>query len=474
MTTTMKKQAGALLALIVALTTMSFTPAGANHHGDPGYNTARTLLRDARHEINYVNDHLNADPQATAAEKNDAAIAIYASASLANKIGDLYACCPAKTTLQDDLAGARLLMAGVQNELNARGASSDEINDANIVVFALASLKNKLDSRPPVGGSGYVMLSPAEVQALGPIPQSVYNAAAGSVTAQLWDNNSDADANTWANALIAVKNNDQNARNKAIQGIQSLRTATQFDRSLQLARNLSMYAWAASLLDYHGEDDVFTAYLTKPLGGHSGGTNVLTTARLSASNWGAMASEAVLSVALLTGNTTLAQEMVDIHKCWTGDCRGPFNPSNMNSTWHYTSVDANKRGINPRGATKNGLNIDGVQPEDQRRQDPSTCCVPVANTPYPWEGLGPRVITAVIANHAGLLPNQRTGDDGIRRAVIWNYNFGGTTLSGDDRTWGHLLRRYHDLSYLVPAEYSQDDEAQIFKSGAFFSYTHAS
>jgi hypothetical protein len=67
-------------------------------------------------------------------------------------------------------------------------------------------------------------------------------------------------------------------------------------------------------------------------------------------------------------------------------------------SWH---LDANNpRGINPLGAVKQGVNIDGVLPDDMRRGGSFTTGCP-AGTGYPWEALQGVVVQAELLYRQG-------------------------------------------------------------------------
>jgi hypothetical protein len=73
------------------------------------------------------------------------------------------------------------------------------------------------------------------------------------------------------------------------------------------------------------------------------------------------------------------------------------------SVWRHDlswQADAdNPVGINPVGARKDGLSIDGALPEEMRRGGPFQ--VPPMPTSYPWEGLQGAVVEAVVLDRAG-------------------------------------------------------------------------
>jgi len=90
--------------------------------------------------------------------------------------------------------------------------------------------------------------------------------------------------------------------------------------------------------------------------------------------------------------------------------------------------------INPKGAEKRGLNIDGIMPDDMRRG--TSFRNPPVHTGYAWEALQGIVSGARILERSGL-SIWEVADSAIYRAgyalqVRWENEFGGWKAEGDD------------------------------------------
>ncbi len=103
-------------------------------------------------------------------------------------------------------------------------------------------------------------------------------------------------------------------------------------------------------------------------------------------------------------------------------------------TWH---ADPNEyREINPKGAVKDGLDIDGILPDDMRRNGSFQNPPPLPTTSYHWEVLQGILVAARIFDRVGM-PIWTVADSAIYRAfhvleVRWEKEYGGWAAAGDD------------------------------------------
>ncbi|MEP7189994.1 MAG: hypothetical protein ABI901_12455, partial [Roseiflexaceae bacterium] len=112
-------------------------------------------------------------------------------------------------------------------------------------------------------------------------------------------------------------------------------------------------------------------------------------------------------------------------------------------------ADASKPvGINPKGATKNGRNVDGVLPDDQRRAGGFTWPAPKEN--YVWEALQGAVVQAELLSHAGY-DAWNWSDRAMWRAVNWEYTVNGFPATGDDTFEIYIINHAYGSSFSVGA-----------------------
>jgi hypothetical protein len=119
-------------------------------------------------------------------------------------------------------------------------------------------------------------------------------------------------------------------------------------------------------------------------------------------------------------------------------------------------------GINPKGATRNGQNVDGVLPDDMRRGGPLR--FPPGKTKYVWEALQGAIVQAEILYRAGY-DTWEWEDRAILRAVEFLYRIG-WKAEGDDTWQIWLVNRRYGTS--LPTS----DKARPGKNMGWTDWTH--
>lgn len=304
-----------------------------------------------------------------------------------------------------------------------------------VVVLVLATVAcEPIQPRPNRG----FWLTPAELEALpmsGVAWDRLVEAAEGEWgLPDLSDNNANSDVDTLAGALVAARTGDRALADRVRLHIAlGVATVEPEARVLELSRNITSYIIAADLVGLTpANDDAFRAWLrdllTRPLQGHSGGTDLVTTAMRSGNNWGTMARAAVTAAALYLEDDALLVRVANAHSGWLGVTTD--HEIRWSSTgWHVSTPPA---GVNRPGTQIAGQNVSGVQPEEQRRTgEPGSGSIPKGS--YPWEGLQGAVVTGVLLHRAGVL-DINAGDKALARAATWLTYDNENPAEGDD-TW---------------------------------------
>ncbi len=250
----------------------------------------------------------------------------------------------------------------------------------------------------------------------------------------LSDNNSKHDTSTLAGALVAVRTGNSALAAKTRRSIMSVTRVTSYKRVLEMSRNITSYVIAADIVDLSaGDDAVFKRFIsglrTKPLQGHSGGDDLLSTALRSANNWGAMARAAVVAIDIYIGSSGQLAYVAQTHRAWLGE-RVPSSLKYGDTGWQGNGSPS---GINRRGAVVSGRSADGILPEDQRRTGEPSSNRAAPQGSYPWEGLQGATVTGVLLHRAGLV-SINAGDRALQRAYSWLTYTNNNPAEGDD-TW---------------------------------------
>lgn len=194
-------------------------------------------------------------------------------------------------------------------------------------------------------------------------------------------------------------------------------------RTLEQGRNLAPIAIALDSVGDHSLDSLLLRerdYKATEQG------SVIDCHKKRPNNWGTVAGLARVAVDAHIGDTTDLSAAVKIHQGWLGD-RSKY----AGFSYGDTSWQANPSlpvGINPKNATKSGILIDGVLPDDQRR----TKSFPTwYNENYVWQALGEVAATQFILNAAGYPDVFEWSDAAVTRAYARYaaHNFG---CDGDD------------------------------------------
>ncbi|RIL10148.1 hypothetical protein DCC79_08890 [bacterium] len=257
-------------------------------------------------------------------------------------------------------------------------------------------------------------------------------------TATVCDQDSNNSVLVLAKALVHVRTGVESYRTAVRQNVMAAIGTEDGStcRSLALGRELAAYVIAADLVGLTAaEDATFRAWLTnvrtQVLAGDS--RSLVECHEERPNNWGTMCGASRAAASAYLGDTTDLARTAQVFKGYLGD-RASYAGFNYGSdlTWHLDA--ANPRGINPLGAVKEGVSIDGVLPDDMRRGGPFTTGCPTY-TGYPWEALQGVLVQAEILARQGY-DAWGWQDQAERRAVQYlrslDQTCGGWWATGDD------------------------------------------
>ena len=317
----------------------------------------------------------------------------------------------------------------------------------------------------PAGAVRGVWLSPQEITQLpttGTGWDHVKGAADGSVgTPNIANQDSEHDTNTLAIALVYVRLNDANYRNKAAQAIKSAVGTEQGARTLALGRNLASYVIAADLIDLKSLDPSYDSGTFRPWLKKQRDA-LISTHEDRPNNWGTHAGSSRTAADVYLGDTADLARSAQVLHGWLGD-RSAY------SGFQYGDLDwqcnpAQPVGINPPGCTRSDHSIDGVLPDDQRRSGGFGWPPPKAN--YVYGGLSGAIVQAEILHRAGY-DTWNWNSQALLRAYKWLHEQANFPAGGDDEWQPFLVNHVYHTSF--PAH----TPASTGKHMGWTDWTHA-
>ncbi|HEX2103606.1 MAG TPA: fibronectin type III domain-containing protein [Solirubrobacteraceae bacterium] len=295
--------------------------------------------------------------------------------------------------------------------------------------------------------------SQSEIQSL-PVTGAAWSKLSSDATGtwpapQISDQDNQHSTYVFAGALYYARTGDSAIRTKVRNGIMAARETENGGRVLALARNLIGYVLAADLInlaDYSASDEA--AFRTWLSGVRTESmtecSNLKACHEARPNNWGTHAGASRIAADVYLGDTVDLAAAASVFRGWVGDRSVYAGFRYGDLSWQCDS--AAPVGINRTGCTKNGRDIDGVVPDDQRRC--GTFVWPPCKTNYAWETLQGASVQADLLSRQGY-DSWNWSNKAVQRAVDWLYR---TTFSdgrtyppeGDD-TWIPWLvnRAYH-------------------------------
>lgn len=263
----------------------------------------------------------------------------------------------------------------------------------------------------------------------------------------LSDLNSNHDVLTLAGALVYVRTGNEAYRTRVADAIMSAIGTEATSRALEVSRNIQSYVIAADLINFKGLDPAregqfrswLSALRTKKM---TDGKTIISSHEARPNNWGTHAGAARVAIDIYIGDKVDLQRAATVFRGWLGDRSAYASFSWGDLSWQCDSTKP--VGINPVGCVKNGLSIDGVLPDDQRRAGGFTINPPNEN--YVWEAMQGAVVEARLLSRAGY-DAWGWSDKALLRAAQWEYGVNGYAPEGDDRYIPFVINNAYGSSF---------------------------
>ena len=201
-----------------------------------------------------------------------------------------------------------------------------------------------------------------------------------------------------AAAIVYARTGETKYRDKVVAACQKVIGTEAGGRTLAWGREAGAYAMAADLVGYRTA--TFEAWLRRVVDEAKCSQLGITLRKMfekRPNNWGAMGFGSVTAIYRYLGDTTNLKAVRDY---WAKSVAGP-NPGLDYGELSWQASASDPRTINPKGATKQGVNLDGIIPDDMRRGGSFTTGTPGA-TNYPWGFLAGTMMGARVLERAGL------------------------------------------------------------------------
>ena len=311
---------------------------------------------------------------------------------------------------------------------------------AGLATLAAVPLGSSADaaSAPRAG----IWISRADVKKLpmsGAAWRRVKAAADGELgKAEISEQDSTHDTNTIAAALVYARTDKPEYRAKAAEAILAAIGTEDGGRTLALGRNLLGYVIAADLIDLRALDPAgdarFREWLTGVRREELDGRTLVNTHNQRPNNWGTHAGASRIAADVYLGDRADLDRAARVFRGFVGERAAYSGFRYGDLSWQ--ADPSRPVGINPPGAIRDGLSIDGVIPDDMRRGGDFR--VPPGETEYPWDGLQGAVAQARILARQGY-PAFKWQSRALLRATsfLWRMHrtYGGEWWADDDEAW---------------------------------------
>jgi hypothetical protein len=267
-----------------------------------------------------------------------------------------------------------------------------------------------------------------------------------------------------AKALVYARTGELSYRDEVIENLMAAPGTEQGGKTLALGRELVAYVVAADLINLPADpakDGIFRDWLRRMLDEPLDGLTLRTTHEKRPNNWGAHAGASRAAVAIYLGDDEELERTARIFKAYLGD-RDIYDGFVFGKLW-WQEDKKNPVGINPVGATKDGISIDGAQPEEMRRGGKFKW--PPEKTNYAWGALQGALVQAELLHRAGYLAWEWE-DRALLRAAQFLYDIGWEP-EGDD-AWLPWL-----INYAYGTEFPSATQVAPGKNMAWSDWTHS-
>jgi hypothetical protein len=268
------------------------------------------------------------------------------------------------------------------------------------------------------------------------------------------------DVIAFAKALVFARTGDTRYRDGVVTMLRAAVGTEMPGDALGVARGIAPLALAADLVGYR--DPAWVSWISKmrTWANPDRGYTLTSIHEKRPNNWGSHAGAGRIAVDLYLGDTVDLARAAKVFKGYLGDRVSYAGFSYGDLEWQSNS--AAPVGVNAKGATKNGVNVDGIIPDDMRRGQMDGKFFPALGQygiDYTFEGLQGVLLQSELLTRAGY--PAFTWQDSAPYRAFYRINALGFSASGDDvfQPW------------LVNFRYGTNYAATTARPGKSFGYS---
>lgn len=323
-------------------------------------------------------------------------------------------------------------------------------------------------NEPPaeVSFSSYIWISPEELSSLAMSGKAWDNlleyAHKPTVAPDLSNQNDMINVCVLAKAFVFARTRESRYRSEVVAACMAAIGTEDGGRTLALGRELIAYVLAADLVRMpESENQIFKKWLRECLTKRLSGRTLVSTHEDRPNNWGCHAGASRAAVAAYLRDAPELDRCARVLRGYLGerDSYAGFKYGELS----WQADPKHPVGINPKGAKKGALSIDGVIPDDQRRGGAFSW--PPSKENYVYEALQGVLAQAVILDRAGY-DVWSWGDKAILRSYEWLHNVAAFPAEGDDAWQPYIINYYYGSSFPAPAS------SKPGKGVGFTDWTH--
>ena len=338
------------------------------------------------------------------------------------------------------------LLSHVTNPMLVRTDSGCSKRDAIPINEVTKSILNSIPSTKDPSSSG-IWISALELKGLpesGPAWERLLQEANRPVSIpNLSDKKDPTNVQVMAKALVFARTGIEKYRQDVIKACIAAIGTEKDGCTLALGRELAAYIIAADLVKLpESEDKRFCQWLLTLQNLKLCGKTLKSTHETRPNNWGTQAGASLAAIAVYINDKSELNRIAKIFKGWLGDRKAYTGFKYGALSWQADSK--HPVGINPKGATKDGHSIDGVLPDDQRRNGNFKWPPPKEN--YVYGALQGALAQAIILYRAGF-DVWNWENQALLRAFKWLHQEAKFPPKGDDRWEAPIIDYYYETSF---------------------------